>query len=62
MTLPIATVAAIGVALVTDWRLGRETIGVELDASRRWTTLRNVHPAFRQAVRAHQDRRQAPQP
>jgi len=28
------------------WRLRRLTVGVELDASRRWVTLRSVHPQF----------------
>ena len=62
MTVLIATAAAVVVALATDWQIGRESIGVALDASRRWATLRNVHPAFRRALRAHQDRRQVPHP
>ena len=58
----LASAVAAGVALVAEWRLGRESVRVELDASRRWVTLGNVHPAFRQAVRADQARRTAPRP
>jgi hypothetical protein len=32
------------------WRRGRVTVGVELDASRRWVTLRSVHPRFAAAT------------
>jgi len=60
--IALASAAAAGVALVTESRLGRERVRVELDASRRWVTLGNVHPAFRQAVRADQARRTAPRP
>lgn len=28
----------------------RTTVGLELDASRRWVTLRGVHPGFKSAV------------
>jgi hypothetical protein len=58
----LASAVAAGVALVAEARLGRERVRVELDASRRWVTLVNVHPAFRQAVRADQARRTAPRP
>ncbi|HEX6422555.1 MAG TPA: hypothetical protein VFZ79_03705 [Acidimicrobiales bacterium] len=54
-------VAAVAVALAAEWRLGRRAVRVDLDASRRWVTLGNVHPAFARAVRADQ-RRRAPQP
>lgn len=32
------------------WRMRRLTVGVELDASRRWVTLRSVHPRFAAAT------------
>jgi hypothetical protein len=32
------------------WRMGRLSVGVELDASRRWVTLRSVHPRFAAAT------------
>jgi hypothetical protein len=32
------------------WRLPRLSVGVELDASRRWVTLRSVHPRFAAAT------------
>lgn len=32
------------------WRLRRLTVGVELDASRRWVTLRSIHPRFAAAT------------
>ncbi|HTJ76860.1 MAG TPA: hypothetical protein VL337_16000 [Acidimicrobiales bacterium] len=32
------------------WALWRRSIGVGIDASRRWVTLSNVHPAFAAAV------------
>ena len=62
VTIVLASAAAAVVALVAEWRLGRESVRVELDASRRWVTLGNVHPAFRRAVRADQARRSAPRP
>jgi hypothetical protein len=53
------TVLACGVAWTTGWRIARVAVGVELDASRRWVTLTNVHPAFVRAVeRDPQQRRQ----
>ncbi len=56
VTLAVTAVAAIVDALVTEWRLGREAVKVSIDASRRWVTLGNVHPAFVQAVRAERAR------
>jgi hypothetical protein len=54
-------VAAIAVAVVSfatmivgSWRCDRETVGVSLDASRRWVTLSNVHPQFAAACQAHE--------
>ena len=45
------------VSLVTlvigSLRFERETVGVSLDASRRWVTLSNAHPAFVAACEAH---------
>lgn len=61
VTLVSATVAAVVSALAENWRIGRETVKVDLDASRRWVTLRNVHPAFAAAVRRDQQRRRQPQ-
>jgi hypothetical protein len=52
--LALVAAAAVVAGLVAPWRLGRATVGVELDASRRWVTLRNVDPAFARAVRAGQ--------
>lgn len=60
-TVLMVAVAAFAVALAADWRLGRQAVRVELDASRRWVTLGNVHPAFARAVQVDQ-RRRAPQP
>jgi hypothetical protein len=56
----VVLLAVVGVAggivatLVAGWRAARATVGVELDASRRWVTLQSVHPAFAAAVRAQQ--------
>jgi hypothetical protein len=36
--------------LVAEYRVGRTLVDVRLDASRRWVTLRGVHPAFADAV------------
>jgi hypothetical protein len=50
--LPLAVVAVavlvwgLGVVIYGSIRMGRQSIGVELDASRRWVTLRRVHPRF----------------
>lgn len=57
LSLVLTTVAALAVGLVAERRLGHEAVRVELDASRRWVTLGNVHPGFAQAVRTDQDRR-----
>ncbi len=51
----LGTVAAAAVlAMATSRRLARRAVTVELDGSRRWVTLYEVHPAFRAAVRAQQ--------
>jgi len=39
--------------IVAEWRLGRRSVGVRLDASRRWVTLTGVHPAFAAACAEH---------
>ncbi|HET6951414.1 MAG TPA: hypothetical protein VFI47_13615 [Acidimicrobiales bacterium] len=45
-------VGAVVAALVAEHAIGRATVGVELDASRRWVMLTGVHPAFAAAVRS----------
>ena len=45
----VAGIVALGVG---QWRLGRLTVGITLDASRRWVTLSGVHPAFAAAATA----------
>lgn len=56
VSLLLAAAGASAVALATEWQLGRKTVGVDLDASRRWVTLTNVHPGFVRAVRDQQQR------
>ena len=48
----VAVIVAVGVAVAAHVRLWWIRARVELDASRRWVTLSNVHPDFAQAVRA----------
>ena len=43
-------------AAVADWRMQRASVGVSLDASRRWATLRDVHPTFAAACRDQEQR------
>jgi len=38
--------SAIVAAMVGEYRMGRTSVDVGLDASRRWVTLRGVHPVF----------------
>ena len=57
VTLVVGAMGAAAVALATEWQIGRRTVGVDLDASRRWVTLTNVHPNFARAVRAEHHRR-----
>jgi hypothetical protein len=52
VALLVAAAGAAALAQATEWQLGRRAVGVELDASRRWVTLTNVHPSFVGAVRA----------
>jgi hypothetical protein len=56
VTLLAACVACVVGALVAEWRVGQATVAVDLDASRRWLTLRGVAPEFARAVRARQSR------
>jgi hypothetical protein len=51
-----ATVACVIGALVAEARVGRATVALELDASRRWVTLRGVAPEFARTVQARQSR------
>ena len=50
----VIVVAFVG-AIVGEFQLGRASVGVRLDASRRWVTLRGVHPTFVSAC-AEQER------
>jgi hypothetical protein len=57
--LPVAvwvavSLVALVVAFVSHFVLLFRQIGVQLDASRRWVSLRGVHPAFAAAVRGWQ--------
>lgn len=54
-----ATVAAVVAAAVGAFRFWGESVGISLDASRRWVTLKPVHPAFRDACRADLEQRRA---
>jgi hypothetical protein len=52
--LAVASLIALAVA---DHQLTGATVSIDLDASRRWVTLRRVHPAFAAACRAHEQQR-----
>lgn len=54
-----AVLVALGAHLLAERRLRAEQVDVELDASRRWVTLRRVHPAFVQACLDAERRRRA---
>jgi hypothetical protein len=56
ITAVAAVVIGVVVLLVADHRARHGTIGVDLDASRRWVTLVDVHPAFVAACQAHEQR------
>jgi hypothetical protein len=58
LVLGVALVAFVGI-IVGETQLGRASVGVRLDASRRWVTLRRVHPAFVSAC-AEQERQRTP--
>jgi uncharacterized membrane protein YeaQ/YmgE (transglycosylase-associated protein family) len=49
-------VVAVITLFVADHRRTKATVGVDLDASRRWVTLSRVHPAFVAACQAHEQR------
>ncbi len=54
-SLWLALGAALLVAAVAlQVMIRRQTIGISLDASRRWVTLTNVHPAFARAADAEE--------
>src|SRR5262245_36835692 len=55
LLLATLVVCVIG-ALLAEWRVGQASVAVDLDASRRWVTLRGVAPEFARAVRARQSR------
>lgn len=52
----IALVAGTATLLVGEWRMRSNLVGVSLDASRRWVTLSNLHPAFAAACTNQRDR------
>jgi hypothetical protein len=62
VVLLAATVACAVGALVAEWRVGQASVTVDLDASRRWVTLKGVAPEFARAVRAQQTRSDQPYP
>lgn len=53
----ITVLMAFGAFLLAGRRLRSEQVDVELDASRRWVTLRRVHPAFVEACLDRERRR-----
>ena len=56
MAVMLVFAGVIGI-IVAEWRLGRRSVGVRLDASRRWVTLTGVHPAFAAACAEHTPQR-----
>lgn len=61
--LTLGFIGAATVVLVTaDYRLGKASVGVRLDASRRWVTLGGVHPAFAAACDATTEVQPQPTP
>lgn len=48
-------IVALVVAAVGEWRRSRESLTVDLDASRRWVTLGRVHPDFATACRSQSE-------
>ena len=55
--LATAAVATVVVVCIAERRIGRASVGVSLDASRRWVTLAGVHPDFAAACREQQAER-----
>ena len=51
----VSLVSTTATALVGEWRMRSNLVGVSLDASRRWVTLTNLHPAFAAACRDQRD-------
>jgi hypothetical protein len=49
-------VVAVITVIIADRRSTKATIGVDLDASRRWVTLSRVHPAFVAACQVQEQR------
>jgi hypothetical protein len=49
-----STVALFVVAGALSVMLGRQSVGVGIDVTRRWVSLTNVHPAFAEAVRSEE--------
>jgi hypothetical protein len=62
LALAATLVACVIGALVAEWRVGQASVAVDLDASRRWVTLRGVAPELAQAVRARHSRSDQPYP
>ena len=54
----VVVAGAIAAQVAADRRFSRFSIGVDLDASRRWVTLRRVHPDFAAACEAQLSSRQ----
>lgn len=47
---------AVPMTIVAEAAVRRSSVGIRLDASRRWVTLSGAHPAFVDACRARSDR------
>jgi len=45
LLLVVGAITVVAV-LIAEWRMGQTSVDVSLDASRRWVTLRGVHPSF----------------
>jgi uncharacterized membrane protein (Fun14 family) len=45
---------AVALAIVGEVRIEQTTVGIDLDASRRWLTITRVHPDFAAACVAHE--------
>lgn len=50
--LVVVAVITVVAVLIAEWRMGQTSVGVRLDASRRWVTLQGVHPSFAAACSA----------
>jgi hypothetical protein len=58
--LAVVGCIALVTVLVEATKVRRTSVRLELDASRRWLTLRGVHPAFTDAVRHHDTDQRSP--